>query len=207
MPLSTPCFFLTCTNLLSFTQWHNGVTVPGLKGASVALEALISCHCFQGLCRRIPWNTYCSKQEPVLSALRDGFLKRRLFRNAWSYHITFCNELHWLCERPRYYSLDIERQLNDKAIIRHSQHGFIKGKSCPSNLISFCDKVTHLVDERMAVDVIFLHFSKAFGTAPHSILLDKLSNCEISRFMLFWVMNWLDGRAQRIVVNRATSDW
>lgn len=100
--------------------------------------------------------------------------------------------------------MDIERQLNNKATIRHS-HGFMKGKSCPSILISFCDKVIHLVEERMAVDVIFLHFSKAFGT--HSILLDKFSSCKINRFMLCSVMNWLDGRAQRIVVNGATSDW
>ncbi|KAK4807228.1 hypothetical protein QYF61_024348 [Mycteria americana] len=94
-----------------------------------------------------------------------------------------------------------ERHLKNNAILRHSQHGFTKGKSCLSNLISFYDKVTRLVDEGKAVDVVFLDFSEAFDTVPHSILLDKLSNCEMSRYMAHWEKNWLNGRAQRVVVN------
>ncbi|KAK4828602.1 hypothetical protein QYF61_000054 [Mycteria americana] len=101
----------------------------------------------------------------------------------------------------------IERHLKNNAIIRHSQHGFTKGKSCLANLISFYDKVTCLVGDGKAVDVIFLDFSKAFDTVPHSILLDNLSNCGMSRFTVRWVKNWLSGRAQRVVVNGATSGW
>ena len=44
------------------------------------------------------------------------------------------------------------------------QHGFMKGRSCLTNLISFYDQVTHLVDEEKAVDVICLDCSKAFDT-------------------------------------------
>jgi len=39
-----------------------------------------------------------------------------------------------------------EKHLKDNAVIGHSQLGFIKGKSCLMNLISFYDKVTHLAD-------------------------------------------------------------
>lgn len=42
------------------------------------------------------------------------------------------------------------------------QHGFMKGKSCLLNLISFYDKVIHLADQGKQVDVIYLEFSKAF---------------------------------------------
>lgn len=69
----------------------------------------------------------------------------------------------------------IERHLKNKAIIRHSQHGFTNGKSGLSNFISFYSKVPHLLDEVRMVDVIFLDFSKDFGTISHTIFLDRLS--------------------------------
>ncbi|GAB0206301.1 mitochondrial enolase superfamily member 1 [Grus japonensis] len=58
----------------------------------------------------------------------------------------------------------LTRHVQDNQGIRPSQHGFMKGRSCLTNLISFYDQVTRLVDEGKAVDVIYLDFSKAFDT-------------------------------------------
>jgi len=87
------------------------------------------------------------------------------------------------------------------------QHGFTKGRSCLTNGISFRDEVTRFVDEGQAVDVVYLDFSKAFGTVPPNILMEKLAAHGLDGCTLRWVKHWLDGRAQRVVVNGAASSW
>ncbi|KAK4808471.1 LOW QUALITY PROTEIN: hypothetical protein QYF61_005788 [Mycteria americana] len=101
----------------------------------------------------------------------------------------------------------ITRHVQNNQGIKPSQHGFRKGRSCLTNLISFYDKVTCLVDEGKAVDVVYLDFSKAFDTVSHSILLEKLAAHGLDGCTLCWVKNWLDGRAQRVVVNGVYSSW
>jgi len=68
----------------------------------------------------------------------------------------------------------IKKQVEEKKVIRSSQHGFTKGKSCLTSLTAVYDDVTGWVDEGRAMDVVYLDFSKAFNTASHNILLGKL---------------------------------
>jgi len=83
----------------------------------------------------------------------------------------------------------------------------MKGRSCLNNLVSFYDQVTCLVDEGEAVDVVYLDFSKAFDTVPHSILLEKPAAHGLDGCTLHWIKNWLNGQAQRVVVNGVKSSW
>ena len=57
-----------------------------------------------------------------------------------------------------------------------------------TNLISFYDLVTRLVDEGKAVGVVYLDFD----TVSHSILLQKLAVRGLERYTLGWVRKWLE---------------
>ncbi|KAJ7409258.1 rna-directed dna polymerase from mobile element jockey-like [Willisornis vidua] len=94
-----------------------------------------------------------------------------------------------------------ERAGQDNQGIRSSQHGFQKIRSCLTNLMSFYDQVIRLVDDAKVVDIVYLDFIKAFDTASHGILLEKLALHGLDRDTLCYVKNWLHGWAQRVVVN------
>jgi len=52
-----------------------------------------------------------------------------------------------------------------------------------------------------------LGLSQAFDTVPHSIHLEKLAAHGLDGCILCWIKNWLNGRAQRVVVNGVKSSW
>ena len=59
-------------------------------------------------------------------------------------------------------------------LINPSQHGFLKSRSCLTNLLCFFEEITNWVDEWSPVDVIYLDFQKAFDKVPHQRQILKL---------------------------------
>jgi len=60
------------------------------------------------------------------------------------------------------------------SLIRESQHGFTKGRSCLTNLLEFMEEVTDKLDNGKPFDIIYLDFLKAFDKVPNQRLFKKL---------------------------------
>ena len=92
-------------------------------------------------------------------------------------------------------------------LINPSQHGFLKARSCLTNILCFLEDVTKWVDEGSPVDIIYLDFKKAFDKVPHQRLLLKLKAHGIGNGMINWIEKWLIDRRQRVVVDGEVSNW
>ena len=92
-------------------------------------------------------------------------------------------------------------------LINTSQHGFLKARSCLTNLLCFFEEITKWVDDGSPVDVVYLDFQKAFDKVPHQRLLLKLKSHGIGTDAINWIEKWLTHRKQRVIVDGEISNW
>ena len=92
-------------------------------------------------------------------------------------------------------------------LINPSQHGFLKAKSCLTDLLCFLEEITKWVDDGSPVDVIYLDFQKAFDKVPHQRLISKLKSHGMGNSIINWIEQWLTDRRQRVVVDGEVSSW
>lgn len=75
----------------------------------------------------------------------------------------------------------IEWHIQDSQVIRSSQDGFTRDRSCLTNLI-FYDELPHLVGEGKVVEIVYMKFRKAFNIIAYSTPLKKLADHELYSF-------------------------
>jgi hypothetical protein len=99
----------------------------------------------------------------------------------------------------------IMKHLQENNLISHSQHGFVPGRSCATNLLTLQEELTKCIDEVTPVD-IYLDFAKAFDKVPHGRLIVKLEAKGITGKVRNWIEEWLSGRTQRVAVEGELSE-
>jgi len=90
-------------------------------------------------------------------------------------------------------------------LIKETQHGFVKNRSCVTNLLEFLEYVSDFVYQGYPLDVIFLDFQKAFDKVPR--LMMKVRALGIIGRIYDWIDDWLKDREQRVVLSGSNSKW
>ena len=97
--------------------------------------------------------------------------------------------------------------LEGNNLLKNSQHGFRRRRSCLTNLLEFFHEVFTEHDRCKAVDVVYMDFQKAFDKVPFRRLMLKIRALGIQGEICRWIENWLRERRQRVVINSKASGW
>ena len=61
-------------------------------------------------------------------------------------------------------------------LIDSRQHGFLRNKSCTTNMISLTKSLSVSLLSKVPTDIIYFDFAKAFDSVCHDLILKKLKN-------------------------------
>jgi len=102
---------------------------------------------------------------------------------------------------------EMVNHLDKHNLIRDSQHGFRKGYSCTTNLLTFLENVTEEINNNHSVDTIDLDLAKAFDKVPHQRLISKLKAHSVDSLVVSWIKAWLSNRWQCVCIDGTYSSW
>ena len=92
-------------------------------------------------------------------------------------------------------------------LIDSRQHGFLRNKSCSTNMISLTESHSVSLLSKVPTDIIYFDFAKAFDSVCHDLILKKLKNqFGIDGRLLKFLKNYLQNRKQKVVLDNHISD-
>jgi hypothetical protein len=100
----------------------------------------------------------------------------------------------------------IYSHLGKNDLLTNRQHGFRKGFSCDTQVVSFIHDLASSMDKKIETDVVFLDFQKAFDKVPHKQLLMKLGMFGVHDDVITVLRSFLLGRKQQVLIDGDLSD-
>ena len=100
--------------------------------------------------------------------------------------------------------LHIEHKLDQR------QHGFLRNKSCTTNMIDFAENLAVSINDchSMGTDIVYFDFSKAFDSVNHDLILHKLKYLYgVDARLLKFIKNYLCDREQCVVLGNDSSSF
>ncbi|MDD9361494.1 MAG: reverse transcriptase family protein, partial [Anaplasma sp.] len=102
-------------------------------------------------------------------------------------------------------SSQIMTHLTINQLLFINQHGFLRGRSCETQLFELLNDLHHSVHLSRHTDAIFIDFAKAFDRVPHGRLIYKLTKLNLSTDVVKWIKNFLTNRRQSVVIGKCLS--
>ena len=91
-------------------------------------------------------------------------------------------------------------------LLCNSQHGFVSGKSCLTQLLSHFDDIYKGLLAGADTDAIYVDYAKAFDKVDHQLLLKKLGHYGFNERLISWIKSFLAERYQQVVINGESSN-
>ena len=195
----------SCTRVKQFLDAINTNKAPGPDG----IHGCVLKYCSRSLCRplsiifKLSYNTgvipFEWKSANIVPVHKKG--EKDLVSNY--------RPISLICLSAKIIENIIHEEILIKTrdLINAEQHGFLSGKSCTTNLLTLSDNVASCLYNDTCIDIIYLDFAKAFDTVNHDLLLLKLINeFYIDARLLKFLVNYLQNRHQRVVLENVLSD-
>lgn len=96
--------------------------------------------------------------------------------------------------------------LGESNSICDEQHGFQKGKSTITAIVSLVERLIDMIDSGDKAAAIFLDLSKAFDCVNHGTLLEILKTVGVNGVELKWFESYLIGRNQCVELTRVVGN-
>lgn len=90
--------------------------------------------------------------------------------------------------------------LTENNLLTDKQHGFVRGKSTTTALVSLIEEIINQLEEGKFVSGILLDYSKAFDSLGHDLIISKLKAMGVSGKAIDWFQSYLMGRSQVVEV-------
>ena len=93
-----------------------------------------------------------------------------------------------------------------ESILYNRQHGFRKGLGCETQLCATYHDLARSIEQGSTVHGVILDFLKAFGKAPHNLLMQKIWRIDnINLNIVNRIQSFLAQRSQRVAVRGTLS--
>ena len=82
----------------------------------------------------------------------------------------------------------------------------MSGRSCLTNLLESLECWTQALDDVYGLDIIYLHYRKAFDSVPHKRLIEKLTTYGITGSLRKWIESFLTSRKMKVGIRGTFSE-